>query len=204
MADDFGTAFGTRVRELREQAGITQDQLARAIGRTGVGVTWTRARVAQVESGSGIPDLGAIHAVALAISQLSSTPVHLADLLPDTNTSEVVQLWRDALTGAPVRGPMIGQVADSRLAPGWGAVEDKVAAHFGPGTEAFVLSAAHRLYGGRSGSQERDHRAGPGATPQRRGHASRAIISELVDATQREIDETAAQDATFETELRHG
>jgi transcriptional regulator with XRE-family HTH domain len=199
VADDFGAVFGARVRELREAAGATQDQLARAIGRTGAGIHWTRARVAQVETGNGIPDLAAMHAVALALQQLGGSRLCLADLLPETGTSELVALWREALTGAPVRGPRIGSVSDPRLSPGWGQVEDRVADQFPPGAESIILTAARNLYG-RTGSQERDHRAGPGASQQRKGHASRLIIAELLEATRRDIGDAAAHDAALEAD----
>lgn len=200
MLHGFGAAFGGRVRELRESAGATQDELARAISRAGL--TWSRARLGQVEAGEGNPDLTAMVAVAAALTELVGQPVRLADLLPDSGVSQELALLRDALSGAPVRRPtpVIGNVPDPRLAPGWGQVEDHVARQLGLGSEAIVLAAAQQLYGGRSGSEERDHRAGDGATPQKRGRISRGIIAELAEAAAAELAESAAHDAALEAD----
>lgn len=199
MEDDFGVAFGAGIRALRESGGLTQDQLARGVSRTGMGVTWSRARMAQIESGDGIPDVGAMHAVALALSQLSGREVRLADLLPADGLSERLRLWREAVSGDPVRGPsapVIGTVSDPRLDPGWGAVEDKVVELVGDLPEV-VIRVARQLYG-HSGTEERDQRAGEGSTPQKRGHASRAIIAELVAAVEADVEVMAEHDAALE------
>jgi len=195
----FGAAFGARVRELREAAGATQDELARAVSRAGL--SWSRARLGQVEAGEGIPDLAAMVAVAVALTELSGKSIRLADLLPESGVSREVELLRDALSGAPVRRPtpVIGNVPDPRLSPGWGQVEDRVSADLGLGSEAIVLAAALRLYG-RTGSEERDARAGGGATPQKRGRVARSIITELAEAAAAELAESAAHDAALEAE----
>jgi transcriptional regulator with XRE-family HTH domain len=199
MLEEFGAIFGARVRELREAAGITQDQLARAISRAGL--TWSRARLGQVEAGEGAPDLAAMVAVAAALTELSGKPVRLADLLPDSGVSQELALLRDALSGAPVRRPtpVIGNLPDPRHFPGWGQVEDRVASDLGIGSEAIVLAAAVRLYG-RTGSEERDARAGDGASPQKRGRVSRIVIAELAQAAAAELAESAAHDAALEVD----
>lgn len=199
MLHGFGAAFGARVRELREAAGATQDELARAVSRAGL--IWSRARLGQVEAGEGNPDLAAMVAVAAALTELSGKPVRLVDLLPDSGVSQELTLLREALSGEPIRrpSPVIGTVPDPRLAPGWGQVEDNVARQLGLGSEAIVLAAAHQLYG-RSGSEERDHRAGDGATPQKRGRISRGIIAELAEVAAAELAESAAHDAALEVE----
>ena len=200
MLHGFGAAFGGRVRELREAAGATQDELARAISRAGL--TWSRARLGQVEAGEGAADLAAMVAVAAALTELSGQAVRLVDLLPETGVSEEITLLRDALAGKPVRqpGPVIGNLPDPRLSPGWGQVEDNVARQLGLGSEAIVLAAAHQLYGGRTGSEERDARAGDGASPQKRGRVSRGIIAELAQAAAAELAESAAHDAALEVD----
>lgn len=199
MLDGFGPAFGDRLRQLREASGVTQDQLARAISRAGL--SWTRARVGQVEAGDCGPDLAAMFAVAAALGELSGRPLKLADLLPESDAGEHVARLRDALAGEPVRRPAgaIGRVSDPRRDPGWGQIEDRVAADLGPGSESIVLSAAVRLYG-RSGSAERDNRAGDGATPQKRGRAARAVIAELAAAARAALAESAAHDAALEAD----
>lgn len=201
MVDGFGAAFGTRLRELREAAGITQDQLARAVNRAGL--SWSRARLGQVEAGDGSPDLTALVAVATALGELSGHPLRLADLLPESGVSPEVQQMRAALAGLPVvpTTPRIGNVPNPRHSPGWGQVEDRVSADLGLGSESIVLAAALRLYG-RTGSEERDARAGEGATPQKRGRIARGVISELTEAAAAELADIADHDAALEAE--HG
>lgn len=162
---------------MRLAAGVSQDDLARAVTRTGL-VTWTRARVGQVEAGGGAPDLAAMCAVALALRELTGAPVRLADLLPESPL-------RQALLGRPVArtAPADGATSNPRHVPGWGAVEDRVVAQLGAGSEATVAAAARKLYG-RMGSEERDARAGAGASPQKRGREARGVIAELTAAVQ--------------------
>ena len=199
MLIGFGPAFGAQVRQLREAAGATQDELARAVSRAGL--SWSRARLGQVEAGEGGPDLAAMVAVAAALTELAGKPIRLADLLPDVGVSEELLLLRDALSGEPVRrpSPVIGNVPDPRLEPGWGQVEDHVARQLGLGSEAVVLAVAQQLLG-RSGSEERDHRAGDGATPQKRGRVARGVIAELAAAAAAELAESAAHDAALESD----
>lgn len=201
MLTGFGPAFGRRVRTLREAAGATQDELARAVTRAGL--PWTRARVSQVESGEGGPDLAAMFAVAVALTELTSTPVRLADLLPDSDAGENIARLRDALAGQAVHrpAPVIGNIPDPRLDPSWGAVEDHVVARLGTGSESIVLAAALKLWG-RSGTQERDARAGGKASPQKRGGAARAVIAELTEAAAAELADIADHDAALEAD--HG
>ncbi|BDD84444.1 hypothetical protein TPB0596_42070 [Tsukamurella pulmonis] len=193
--------IGARIRALREESGATQDQLARALARHGV--VWTRARVGQVERGDANLDLTTAFAVTLALSELIARDVRLAELLPVDDESDDVCRLRDALRGEPVRGPVIARLWDPRLSPGWGPVEDRVLEEVGVEFGAVVLNVAKRLYG-RTATEERDRRAGADANPQRRGAMGRSIVKELVAATQREIDESAGQDAEIEAAVRRG
>jgi transcriptional regulator with XRE-family HTH domain len=193
MFDGFGRAFGAQIRTLREAARATQDQLARAVSRTGTGVRWTRARLGQVEAGDGTPDLASMYAVALALHQLSGQPVRLTDLLPESSRDRSIKLLRSALSGQPVQSPHPAPpIPDPRDEPGWGQVEDRIAAELGPGSETYIVAAARKLYG-RMGSEERDARAGAEATPQKRGREARHVITELLAATQQEVAESAAE-----------
>ena len=203
MFDDLGASFGSRVRELREEIGATQDQLARAVKRTGA-ASWTTARVGQVEHGSIQPDLVTAYAVARALRELSGEDVRLADLLPASDTSEEVQLLRAALAGDEVRGPRIAPLWDYSLTPGWGPVEDRVLANFGEGFGATILETARRLYHGRTGTEERDLRAGPDAKPQRRGAMGRALVKELIAAIDAEVAEENLREAAEMGEGRDG
>lgn len=134
-----------------------------------------------------------MYAVALALHQLSGHPVRLADLLPESSKDRGVKLLRSALSGHPVHGPRpTSPLPDPRDEPGWGQVEDRVAAELGPDSEAFIATAARKLYG-HMGSEERDARAGTGATPQKRGREARLVIAELLAATQQEMAESAPE-----------
>lgn len=177
MFDTFGVDFGSRLREMRIAAGVSQDALARAVTRTGL-VAWSRARVGQVEAGGGAPDLAAMCAIALALGELTGKRFRLADLMPES-------ALRQALLGHPVEPATttVGAVIHPCHVPGWGQVEDRVVAQLGPGSEATVVAAARKLYG-RMGSEERDARAGAGASPQKRGREARAVIAELTAAAQ--------------------
>lgn len=185
-------ALGAQLRTMRERLGVTQDQLARALARHGV--RWTRSRVGQVERGDGALDVTTLHALALALRELSGgDDVRLADLLPESSPSERVQLLREALAGNPVRGPLIGAPVDWRLAPGWGPVEDAVVRAVGEGSEGYVITAARRLYG-HTGTQERDRRAGPDAVPQRRGAMGQGVVKELVAEVEAELAQGEDED----------
>ena len=190
MFTEFGAAFGGQVKYLRESVGATQDQLARAIARTGTGVTWTRSRVAQVEAGRGAADLPQLIAVALALGELRGEPVALADLLPESGLNYDLRVVRAALSGGPV-GDVPGEVRihnlrDPLLTPGWGTVDDTVVKRTGS-PASVVLRTAQHLYAKRTGTQERDHRAGKGANPQKLGRVARDVIAELVSALEEEL-----------------
>lgn len=134
-----------------------------------------------------------MYAVALALHQLSGHPVRLADLLPESSKDRGVKMLRSALSGQPVHGPRSGStLPDPRDEPGWGQVEDRIAAELGPGSETHIVTAARKLYG-RMGSEERDARAGAGATPQKRGREARHVIAELLAATQQEMAESTIE-----------
>ncbi|WP_082778024.1 helix-turn-helix transcriptional regulator [Tsukamurella pseudospumae] len=188
----FGKAYGERVRALREAAGATQEQLSRELAR--FGVVWSRARVAQVEAGRGVPDLETMMAVARALTLLGGNAVRLADLLPEWTTGREVAALRIALHGEPVpmippRSPEIGTVPepDPRDDRAYGVVEDLVVKQVGDHPEV-VLRVARRLYG-HSGTEERARRAGLDPSPQRLGAMGRPIVKELVEAVRAELED---------------
>lgn len=179
MFSRFGPVFGQRVRSLRESAGITQDQLARAVSRTGTGVRWTRARLGQVESGRATPDLATMVAIALALDDLTGRAYRLTDLLPDADDPGLA-LLRAAVAGQVVRHRS-PDPDDPRDDPGWGQVEDRAASAWGGAADRLVLDTARALYG-HTATEERDARAGADATPQLRGWVTRALLAELTEA----------------------
>lgn len=193
-------AIGGRVREIREAAGASREELARAAQR--VGRNWGADRIAHMEaaraSTSTIPTLVGLSA---ALAEVSGGPVTVRDLLPANGVIELADGWtiaaaalRAALSGqSVVVPPRIGTVTDPRLEPGWGAVDDRLVADLGTAPEV-VRVATRELYG-RSATQERDARAGDGATPQKRGRVTRGILTEVVKQVRHNVAADAAMDA---------
>ena len=60
---EIGEAVGQRVRALRIEAGVTQDQLARACRRYGV-EEYSASRIGQIESGAMAPTVTALVGLA--------------------------------------------------------------------------------------------------------------------------------------------
>ena len=73
-ADNMGNLLGKRIAEARELKGITQLQLAQAIGHTGPGVA--SSYISQVEAGKKIPKVETLIRLAEALG------VTLQSLLP--------------------------------------------------------------------------------------------------------------------------
>lgn len=74
-APDLGAAVGARIRELREQRGMSQDDLA---SRARVaGLDWDQAKVSRIEAGERRVTLEELFILSLRL------PVQLLDLVPD-------------------------------------------------------------------------------------------------------------------------
>ncbi len=84
---------------------------------------------------------------------------------------------RALLSGAPAQAPVIGSIADPRLQPGWGKADDRLVAELDALPEE-VRAATRELYG-RTATEERDARAGEGATAQKRGRVTRHLVAEV-------------------------
>lgn len=177
---------GARVRELRESAGASRDALARAAQRAQM-PTWDAGRVAHLERGRVAPTLPTLIGLAQALTEVSGRPVTLADLMPASGTAELpdgrqlsAEFLRTALSGQPVpppAAPAIGTVTGPRLDPGWGKADDLLVRDLEIAPE--LLRAATRELYGRTATEERDARAGDGATTQKLGRVTRVIREEV-------------------------
>jgi transcriptional regulator with XRE-family HTH domain len=191
---DIGEAVGQRVRELRLEAGVTQDQLARACRRYGVD-QYSTSRIGQIESGAIAPTVTALVALAMGLGDVLRRGLTLSELLPETGSIQAshglyfgVDELREYLRGAPVI-PKIGTVSDPTLAPGWGSTDD-LAVESWEVPPVVVRIVAESLLGvGATLTAERDRRAGPHSTPQKRGRVTRDVIAEA----EIELDRLAAR-----------
>ncbi len=174
--------MGSRVRDLREGAGASRDDLARAAQRAGL--NWDARRVAHLEQGRVAASIPTLVGLSSALAEISGQTVTVPDLMPLEGDIELAKgrsirasNLRGALAGRPVEPPVIGNITDPRLEPGWGKVDDRLVADLGTVPE-IVRLATRELYG-RTATQERDDRAGQDATAQKRGRVTRIILDEV-------------------------
>ena len=99
---------GENVRRIRDEAGARQDDVAMAA--RGVGLSWTRSKIAALERGEKALDLAEAVLLAEAMGRVSGRPVGVADLLAgdgDVRLSRVRVLHRTSLRrfldGDPVK-----------------------------------------------------------------------------------------------------
>ena len=100
-------AIGQRLREVRLELGLRQDQVASAAGRVGLG--WTQSTVAAIEGGNRALSLGEWFLLSTLIGHATGFVTHqfeLADLLPASGrvalsdeTTADVEVLRVALEG---------------------------------------------------------------------------------------------------------
>ncbi|WP_139286252.1 hypothetical protein [Tsukamurella tyrosinosolvens] len=151
--------------------------------------------MAQVEVGHLAPDLLTLHAIAIAIAELSGNPVALADLLPADGEHRALSA---ALRGVPVAptAASLPALPDPTLARGWGQVDDRLCKEL----DLFPIQvqvATSNLFG-RTATEERDSRAGSDATPQKKGRVTRDLLHEVAT----EVNRVAAAES-FEEAERH-
>jgi transcriptional regulator with XRE-family HTH domain len=99
---------GENVRRIRDEAGARQDDVATAA--RGVGLSWTRSKIAALERGEKALDLAEAVLLAEAMGEVAGHPVGVADLLAGDGAvrlSREVVLHRKALRrfldGDPVK-----------------------------------------------------------------------------------------------------
>lgn len=204
-------AVGRNVRRLRDDLGMTADELARSARVAGL--NWTTARVSQLEHGKKAVSLAELLVLAAVLTQ-QGRAVRLPDLFHDARDVEVTDSFhitgdglRAALSGGPV---VIRPAGDDRsparaVADAARALEEAVE-RYAPGVDFRDVEAAARGSGsaedkaaralgvpavevlaaavglwGRSLTQQRDDLAGPDASAQRRGNITRGLVSDLGD-----------------------
>lgn len=175
-------AIGRRVREIREAAGASRDDLARAAQRAGG--KWGADRIAHMEAArASTSTLPTLVTLAAALAEISGDPVTVRDLMPASGMIEIAEgrtmdaLALQAAISGPAPMPVSGNISDPRLEPGWGVVDDRLTTDLGT-TPEVVRTATRELFG-QTATQERDARAGAGATAQRRGRVTRGILAEV-------------------------
>lgn len=212
-ADSLQLVVGRNVRRLREQFGIRQDDLARETSK--LGLKWGASRIGELEHGRLGLSVAAFLILASSLSKLTGQGISLADLVAGdsgvsltgnfevSNSAVQSALWGNVVDfedrlpemiwrGEPVTfhvdadgNPQLA-VGDSAGPPSMGDLATQRASRR-TGIPPADMDRTMRYLFGRSLSEERDLRAGPDATKQKRG----AITREL---TQAAIDELTKQD----------
>jgi transcriptional regulator with XRE-family HTH domain len=195
----IGSRVGRRVKELREEHELTQDDVARAVRRAGV--SWRQTSVAALESGQRRLTLEEFLGLGVALRQLTGKDVSVA--FSGDGAAEIHLGGRPvrAILPAEQREALAGMKENTRALRVWpeakqsdleaahadsaGDAEQKAARRFRE-RPVLVALAARRLWK-RSLTEERDRRvtadASVGSTPRRvqglRGHVTRALLEEL-------------------------
>ena len=176
-------AVGIRVGQLREGAGASRDDLARAAQRAGLH-KWDAGRVAHMEQGRVAASIPTLIGVASALAEVIGRPIGVAELVPrggdiQLGEGQVIHAadLRSVLSGRAIEPVVAGIHADPQLEPGWGKVDDRLVVELGMSPES-VRNVVRTLYG-RTATEERDSRAGLGATAQKRGRITRGLIVEV-------------------------
>jgi transcriptional regulator with XRE-family HTH domain len=112
VADSVAKVVGEGAREIRLDAGITLEEIARAAQR--YGLPWTSGRVGDFESGRTAPSLPTLVAAAAALGEAIGRPVSLAELVTGRGQVQIndklsleKSALRDALSGDSVRASPI-------------------------------------------------------------------------------------------------
>lgn len=197
----LAAAIGQRVHELRTGYGLTQDEVARGCQQAGA-ADWKANRIGLIEAGAAAPTLTNLLTVALGLAMACGQVVRLADLLPEQGTAPIGRDFtvgypqlRAVLSGGPVNPLlMFRPLPKPERMPGWGSADDKAVEELGQ-EPWHVLAAAESLWGkGATVSTERDRRAGPDATPQKRGRITRELLPLVAEEAARLLAEEIALD----------
>jgi transcriptional regulator with XRE-family HTH domain len=190
-AKPVAEVLGTNCRRIRLDAGLTQDDLAKAARR--FGLRWTASKVRDFEAGRSAPTFATVLALTAALEDATDQRPRLADLVrfdgkvtvPDDvappgaqwtsicaggRWDRLSELWEESRYIGPFR-PVLD----------WsGLTDQRVAASLGLDTDQ-LCNAAMQLWG-TVFSAERDRRAGPDANPQKRGRITRELKAELMES----------------------
>jgi transcriptional regulator with XRE-family HTH domain len=180
MADSLADRAGRNARQLRLEHGITLETLAAAAKH--VGLPWSTGRVSDFENGLVKPDLSTLLLVCAALGAVLRSDVTLAQLLAGAEPvalSEQLTVAGAALVAAVGDQPLIVDT----LRPGTYTIsvvlEGDQRACRRLGVDTATGQAAMRALWGHPLTVERDRRAGPDASAQRRGGITRTLMDEL-------------------------
>lgn len=177
------------------------------------GLRWDTARISALERGKVSPTVPTLYVLANALTQVTGSEVSLIDLIQTNGFVELndhLAVRGSALTSALSGGSAKLDDADRYLDPREIAEairtkkpSDRIqfvnALRASPEADqrlarslgiplAKLHSTAQELWGGRSFSEERDHRAGPDANAQKRGRISRELKAEIQERLDRGDD----------------
>lgn len=187
--------LGANCRRLRTEAGITQDELARAARQ--VGLKWTASKVRDFESGRSAPTFATVLALTAALDSLTNARVRLTDLVRSDGEVTITEDFQpegnrliDFCGGGTWERCSAADRFWSSTALGdiepvfdWpkivGLTEERVAAGLGISTEQ-LCDVSLRLWN-TTFSAERDRIAGPDANPQRKGQVTRQLKAQLME-----------------------
>jgi transcriptional regulator with XRE-family HTH domain len=186
---------GANCRRIRTDAGLTQDDLAKAARR--FGLRWTASKVRDFETGRSAPTFATVLALTAALEDVTDQRPRLADLVRcdgDVTVTEDFKPTGEQLTSfcAGGRWDRASELRQDHRYIGtfhgtfhpvldWsGLTDQRVAASLGLDTEE-LCEEAMRLWG-TVFSAERDRRAGTDANPQKRGRITRELKAELKES----------------------
>jgi transcriptional regulator with XRE-family HTH domain len=199
----IAAVLGANCRRIRRDAGVTQDELARAARQ--VGLKWTASKVRDFEVGRSAPTFSTVLALTAALDNATKIrvvaaststgneiaislnpayhPVRLVDLVSFDGEVTVTEDFEPS-------GDHLANFCDGgtwehpKKAIDWpetlGLTEQRIAATLGISTERLGAESL-RLWNA-TFSKERDRRAGPDANRQKRGQVTRQLKAELQKA----------------------
>ncbi len=203
-AEPLATLIGRNARRIRSDANLTLDRVASEV--SALGHAWSHSRVAAFERGDVSPTLPIILVVCAALARLLDKDVTLADLTASVDRVQITEgLAAEAsAVSAVLSGASAATIAppdpfarpqdspeDRRVAFNTGRAERDLAQTLGE--DLRLVSIASAQLWGKSYSEERDHRAGPDASPQAKGRISRTLKTELAEF----LEEAHQHDARF-------
>lgn len=190
-AKPIAEVLGANCRRIRLDAGLTQDDLAKAARR--FGLRWTASKVRDFEAGRSAPTFATVLALTAALEDATDQRPRLADLVRFDGEVTVTEDFEP--TGEQLTSFCAGGRWD-RLSELWeegryigtfrpildwsGLTDQRVAASLGLDTDQ-LCNTAMQLWG-TVFSAERDRRAGPDANPQKRGRITRQLKAELIES----------------------
>lgn len=185
----LAVAIGRLVSEHRRRIGLTRERLAQA-GNV-YGVTWGRTSIENIEKGRFSPTIQTLYVLSRALSDQATRRhrVELLDLLPTEGRIEIADGFSipavrlRSFLGGEEGGESVGDFLDEFERSLSGPIippslsEKRAAKKLGVPVER-LRDAAYELW-----SESLDavvsQEAGPSASPQARGHATRVMVEEL-------------------------